>query len=84
MRFDGLLPCVSQNSQLWSVQDGKELTAYQICECMGHKMSTARYHGTPLSEPKLRKMIGLGMHVAACGAMMMAMLASTSSGSRSA
>ena len=84
MRFDGMLPCVAQNSSVWSVLDGKELTAYQICECMGHKMSTSMYDGTPLSEPKLRKMIGLGMHVAACGAIMMAMVASTSSGSRSA
>ena len=78
MRFDGLLPCIATSTSLWSVRDGKEISPLNLAEAMGHDLSNARYNNMPLSEPMLRDKLGLGMHVASCGAMMMLLLSTLS------
>ena len=74
MRFDGLLPCLATSASLWSVRDGKEISSLHLAESMGHDLSNMRYNNMPLSEPMLRNRLGLSMHVASCGAMMMLLL----------
>ena len=65
------------NASIWSVRDGRELTVYELAECMGHRMSNAYYDDVPMSEPAFRSRLGLSVHVAVSGTMMMLLLAST-------
>ena len=77
MRFDGVIPTLGQNASMWSTKDGRELSTYELAACMGHVMSESYYNEAPISESAMRKRLGLGMHVAACGSVMMALIAST-------
>ena len=76
IKFDGTVCGLATNSSIWSVRDGRELSVYHLAELMGHRMTRARYNNAPLSEPMFRTKLGLGMHVASCGSMLMVLLAS--------
>ena len=77
MRLDGTVPTLGQNSYMWSMRDGRALNAYELAELMGHRTGNARYDGVPLTQAAFKQRLGLGVHVAVCGSMMMMLLAST-------
>ena len=74
MSTDGSLPTAASNASMWSVADGTQLTVSALAKLMGHNIQSFNIKG--ITEPKMRHMLGHGIHVATAGTCVATLLAS--------
>ncbi len=75
LKVDGSVGTMATSAAMWSMRDGRTLTACQIAKLMGHKLDDIGVH-FKLAETNLRKMLGMSLHVGTAGIAMTGLLAS--------
>ena len=74
MQADGTTPTFTTSTSLWSMQAGEALTGADMAGLMGFRME--HIHLVGLTQPWFKKKLGLSVHVASFGVIMLAGIAS--------
>lgn len=74
MRYDGTSPTLATNSQWWCFRAGMFLTVPHKAALQGFRIDQLKFP-TSCTEPFFRERLGLGIHVASMGAMLLAAVA---------
>ena len=72
LHCDGSVGTMATSSVLWSIPDARALTCLEMAKLMGHDENT-NFSG--LSDPQVRKLLGMSLHVGTAGLMMSCVLA---------
>ena len=64
-RSDGVVPTMATNSRMWCMRAGRALTVSEMAKLMGENLDDVDLRVT--SEPQMRHMLGMSMHVATAG-----------------
>ena len=74
MRTDGTVGTMATGARMWSFMDGRELGILEMAKLMGHHVRDMKVQGTSLFN--LRRMLGMSVHVAVAGYVLIGLLAS--------
>ena len=76
-KTDGSVPTMATNAKMWPIRAGKALDVSEMAKLMGHDLSEVDLRGT--TEPQMRHMLGMSMHVATAGFALVGLLAAIGS-----
>ena len=72
-KCDGVVPTMGVNANMWSMQAGRLLDVSEMAKMMGLDLSEVDLRST--SEPQMRQMLGMSMHVSTAGFALIGLLA---------
>ena len=67
MHVDGSVGTMATNCSLWSLPDARVLNRLDMAKLMCHDATSTNFSG--LSEPQVRKLLGMSLHVGTAGLM---------------
>ena len=72
--YYGTVPTKATNARMWSMRAGGELTVSEMAKLMGHALDSVDLRLT--TEPQMRHMLEMSMHVATAGFALAGLMAS--------
>ena len=78
-RSDGVVPTMATNSEMWCMRAGRALTVSEMAKLMGENLDDVDLRLT--TEPQMRHMLGMSMHVATAGFALTGLMAAFGAGS---
>ena len=76
-KYDGAVPTMGTNARMWSMRAGRVLDVSEMGKLMGLDLSEVDLRST--TEPQMRKMLGMSVHVATAGFALIGLLAAVGS-----
>ena len=73
-RLDGVMGTLTTHSSMFSLADADCLSTSELAKLMGHNIEKLKL--VKISESKMRHMLGMSLHLATAGALMVGLLAS--------